>query len=142
MLACRYHNCASIRSFAGVLFSCTVGQAVMWGFFATLVTFWGVVFPFSYQFYKKAGHLKYFDVAMVIVGTILPCVPAFVNLRYGYLSKTSRPLACEGANRNVILYSYLLPGSVLTCVAASMLILVFWKLFKVGSCIQRLEHAL
>ena len=106
---------------------------MMWGFFATVVAFWGVMFPFRYRMFKDAGHLKYLYIPIVIVGTILPCVPAFINLEYGYLFKTNRPLACEGANRDILLYCYLIPVSVLTGVSVSMIILVFWKLFKVGS---------
>jgi len=106
---------------------------MVWGFFGALITFWGVLFPFRYKLFKEAGHLQYLNHAMVIVGAILPCVPAFVNLQYGYQFRTIRPLACEGANRDIFLYCYLIPVSVLTGVAVSMLILVFWKLFKVGS---------
>ena len=102
-----------------------------------LVTFhalglsWGVAFPFHYRRFKAVGRIKYIHAFSVVLGLVLPAIPALLHLIYGYSFAIGPISACIVRDTGVSYFTLVLPISILIAMATSSLVILFWKLFKV-----------
>ena len=94
--------------------------------------FWAVMSPFQYQSFKNAGHLKYVYTAMIIVGVLLPCVSAGVNVGFGYGILSFSPMVCVVAVQDVGFYTDGLFEGFEVAILGTLQALVFLMLVKVG----------
>ena len=88
--------------------------------------------PFQYQSFKNAGHLKYVYTAMIIVGVLLPCVSAGVNVGFGYGILSFSPMVCVVAVQDVGFYTDGLFEGFEVAILGTLQALVFLMLVKVG----------
>ena len=80
---------------------------------------------------KTEGRIKYIHAFSVVLGLVLPAIPALLHLIYGY-SITIGPISvCVVRNIGVSYFTLTLPISILMAMATSSLVILFWKLFKV-----------
>jgi hypothetical protein len=121
----------AICTLAGV-FS-TYGQAQLgyWVAFHAISLCWAIVFPFHFRRMKTEGKLKYFHIVTVLIALLFPTLPALINLHDGYTMADTPTTICIGRNVDVIFLALVLPLCVLIAVAASALIITFWKILKV-----------
>jgi hypothetical protein len=93
---------------------------------------WGVTFPFHYRRFKILGRIKYIHALSVVLGLILPAIPALLHLIYGYSFAIGPISACVVQDIGVSYFTLALPISILLAMASSSLVILFWKLFKVS----------
>lgn len=95
---------------------------------------WGVAFPFHYRRFKTEGRIKYIHAFSVVLGLVLPAIPALLHLIYGYSIAIGPISVCVVRNIGVSYFTLTLPISILMAMATSSLVILFWKLFKVKEC--------
>ena len=100
--------------------------------FHAIGLFWGVVFPFHFRKFKAEGKLKYIHIATVLIALLLPLVPALLHLERGYVVANSPTVVCYGRSIDVTFFSFILPLSSILAVTTSILIIMFWIIFKVS----------
>ena len=118
--------------YAGIANSYLLVQITLWGTFHALGLCWGIVFPFHYRRFKIEGRIKYIHVITVVLGLVLPAISALVPLIDGYTITPSPIDRCVGRNEIIIFFTTILPISVLMAVSSSVLIILFWIIFKVN----------
>ena len=121
-------------SYAGIAGSYLLVQIVLWGTFHALGLTWGLVFPFHYRRFKAEGKIKYIHVVAVILGLVLPAIPALVPLIDGYTITPNYIITCVERNEAIIFFTVILPISVLLAVTSTSLVILFWIIFKVYWC--------
>ena len=115
----------------GFLISYIIHQFPLWAIFYVAVLFWAVVSPFQYQIFKNEGRLKYVYTAMIIAGVLLPCVPAVINVAFGYGIMTFSPMRCDIAVQDVGFYTGTLTEGIKVAILGTLQALVILKLTKV-----------
>lgn len=108
-----------------------VAQVTLLVTFHALGLCWGVAFPFHYRRFKTGGRIKYIHAFSVVLGLVLPAIPALLHLIYGYSIAIGPINVCVVRNIGVSYFTLTLPISVLMAMATSSLVILFWKLFKV-----------
>lgn len=103
----------------------------MWILFHALGILGGVEFPFKYRIFKAEGKLKYVHISTVVIGIILPLVPALLPLIDGYSIIPSSLDVCFSQNPVITYFTLVLPFSILFALATTILIAMFWKIVKV-----------
>lgn len=102
-----------------------------------LVTFhavglsWGIIFPFHYRRFKATGRIKYIHASTVVLGLVLPAIPALLHLIHGYTIGIDVHSTCIGRNESITYFFVILPMSILMAVSASAFVILLWKIFKV-----------
>ena len=69
---------------------------------------------------------------MVVLGLVLPAIPALLPLIYGYAIVPGLFTFCLGRNIGISFYTMILPMSVLAAMSTTMLAIIFWKILKVN----------
>ena len=92
---------------------------------------WGIVFPFHFRQFKAKEKLKYIHITTVLTVLLLPLVPALLHLKSGYGIADSPTIICQGRSIDVTFFTFILPMSAILAVATSVLVIMFWKIFKV-----------
>ena len=69
---------------------------------------------------------------MIIAGVLLPCVPAVINVAFGYGIVTFSPVRCEVAVQDVGFYTEALAEGFEVAILGTLQALVIMKLMKVG----------
>jgi hypothetical protein len=103
----------------------------LWGTFHALGLCWGIAFPFHYRRFKTEGRVKYVHIITVVLGVALPTIPALVPLVDGYTITLSGFDVCGGRNVAITFFTTILPISVLMAASSTVLIILFWIIFKV-----------
>ena len=104
-----------------------------------LVTFhavglsWGIIFPFHYRKFKADGRIKYIHATTIVLGLVLPAIPALLHLIEGYTIGIDLRSSCNGRNKKINYSLIILPISILGAVTASVFAILLWKIFKVIS---------
>ena len=77
--------------------------------------------------------LKYFHITTVLIALFFPMLPSLILLHDGYAMRmaNARTTICLGRSIAVTFFALILPLGVLTALATSALIIVFWKILKV-----------
>ena len=75
--------------------------------------------------------MKYIYTAMIIAGVLLPCVPAVINVAFGYGIVTFSPMFCGVAVQDVAFYTDGLIEGVKVATLGTLQAIVFLKLTKV-----------
>ena len=102
-----------------------------------LVTFhavglsWGIIFPFHYRRFKTHGRIKYIHASTVVLGLVLPAIPALLHLIHGYTIGIDLHSTCIGRNESITYYFVTFPTSILLAVTTSLFAILLWKIFKV-----------
>ena len=120
----------------------TLLQNSMWLTFHAVTLCWGIVLPFHYRRFKCEGKLKYVYIVTVTLAVILPLVPVLVLLKDGYTIVYSRPILCNGRNRQHTFFTIILPICLLLATCSSALIVLFWVILKVNTHLITLNNAL
>ena len=69
---------------------------------------------------------------MIIAGVLLPCVPAVINVAFGYGMVTFSPARCEVAVQDVGFYTEALTEGFEVAILGTLQALIILKLMKVG----------
>ena len=93
--------------------------------------YWAIGFPFSYRKFRLKNRVRSAHILCVIFALILPLPGALVHLKDGYVYPTTPVYACLGRNFELTYYTLIVPVSIALCTTACLLVLVFWKIFKV-----------
>ena len=128
------HEC--IIMYAGIVDTYGIVQLTLWVAFHALGLCWGIVFPFHYRRFKIEGRIKYIHVTTVVFALVFPAILALLNLIDGYSIAPGPIDACTGRNVTITYFTTILPVSVLLAVATSVLVILFWKIFKVRNTMQ------
>ena len=94
---------------------------------------WGIIFPFHYRRFKAHGRIKYVHASTLILGLILPAIPALLHLINGYTIAIDLNSSCRGRNEQINYFFITLPLSILTALATSAFVILLWKIFKVAN---------
>ena len=108
-------------------------QLWIWLFFHILSLFWGVKFPFHYRSYQQSGRVKYVHVATVVVGILIPLIPAFLPFAlngYGYSIRVP-PVFCVPIDISLFVYPVALPVGMLSLFSTVLFLIVFRSISKV-----------
>ena len=108
-----------------------VAQLGLFVLFHAVGLCWGVLFPFHFRQFKAEEKLKYIHITTVLIALLLPMVPALLHLEKGYGVASSPTVVCLGRSVDVTFFSLVLPLSAILAVATSILIIMFWIIFKV-----------
>ena len=92
---------------------------------------WGIIFPFHYRNFKARGRIKYIHATTVVLGLVLPAIPALLHLIDGYTIGIDLLSSCIGRNKNLNYFLQTLPMSILGAVTTSVFAILLWKIFKV-----------
>lgn len=106
-------------------------QIIFWNNFHTLGLGWGILFPFHYRRFKTEGKIKYIHIVTVILGLVLPAISALAPLIDGYTVTPSPIDNCVGRNMAITFFMAVLPISILLAVNSTVLVILFWTIFKV-----------
>ena len=94
--------------------------------------FWAVWFPFHALRYETTNRNKYIHFTVVLLALILPGIPAGVHFAAdGFVFGRFPPITCIGRNSKANFYSIIFPAALADVVALSLLILIFWIVYKV-----------
>ena len=127
----RHHGYYCTYTHAGITNSYTFIQISLWRTFHTLGLCWSIAFPFHYRRSKTEVRIKYIHAFTVVLGLVLPAIPALLPLIDGY-SIVPGPLnLCLGRNIAITYFTTILPVSILVATSMSLLVFMFWKIFKV-----------
>ena len=102
-----------------------------------LVTFhalglcWGIMFPFHYRRFKAYDRIKYIHASTVVLGLVLPAIPALLHLIDGYTIGLGHRSVCVGRDMSLNYFFVTLPISILVAVTTSVFVILLWKIFKV-----------
>lgn len=83
--------------------------------------------------FKTEGRIKYIHIITLIVGLILPAIIALVPLIDGYTIALNPVDDCIAKNIAITFFTTILPLSVLMAINSTVLIILFWTIFKVTS---------
>ena len=98
------------------------------------VIFWGVKFPLHSRSFKKNNRMKYIHLTYVVLALLLPLVPVFMNaFKGGYTMGRNPPILCTGSDAGANFYSLVLPINIILGIGTNLLIVIFWKIHKVGT---------
>ena len=112
-------------------------QMSVWGFCHIVSLFWGIQFPFHAKSFKTAHRLKYIHIPMVIVGLVLPTLPGIVASTAGdptvrgFRITIFSPIRCGSLQKDIVIYSLVLPVNLIVVTGISLLIIIFWVIHKV-----------
>ena len=112
-------------------------QMSVWGFCHIVSLFGGIQFPFHAKSFKTARCLKYIHIPMVIVGLVLPILPGIVASTAGdptvrgFRITTFSPIRCGSLQKDIVIYSLVLPVNLIVVTGISLLIIIFWVIHKV-----------
>ena len=108
----------------GGTFVYLVTQVELWFLFHTTITMCGVVWPMKFQYYKK-HYTKHMHAGALLLGTVLPVIPALVALwMKGYSLTFATHYDCTIVNVNTAFYGVVLPAEFLLITTLIMLFFI------------------
>ena len=78
---------------------------------------------------NKVKHIHI--IATVLIALSFPMLPSLINLHDGYIMANTPTTIYTGRNVDVTFFALILPMSILTAMAISALLIMFWKILKV-----------
>lgn len=121
-----FHNNAGF-----VFYYCALQVSTLCLFYSGALL-WSIMFPFQYRRYEKENKLKYVHITTALLALLLPLVSSFVILAFGYARSYNHESICPGRNSDSIYAGVTLPMSIMGAVSSSILVVVFWAIFKVS----------
>ncbi len=119
-----------MHTYAGIVVTYCFGQLSLWALLHATFLFWALNFPFSYRQLRVSGRIHRAHVISVLLGLILPLPGPLINLKEGYTYNFFFHY-CISHN---IYYTLLLPLSIISGAALTLLMFAFRTLFiKVGT---------
>ena len=101
--------------------------------------FWGLKFPFQAHNFKVTGKMKYLHITVVLLALILPIIPVAVVLGTGgYTFARFTPIICSAQNTDAAFYAVIIPVGVMLALGITLLILLFWTIYKVCTLISEI----
>ena len=104
---------------------------MMWGGLHAVFLLWAVLFPFSYRRLRTSGRMRYAHIISIILAVIIPLPAGLIHLGDGYSPTFSPVIVCAGRNRDYTYYTFVLPMSIIMCIASCLLLVIAWTIFKV-----------
>lgn len=106
-------------------------EMAYWLLFYALGVFWATAFPFKYKMAKANGRIKPVCILTVIIGILIP-LPSFLLILDGYYSTNIYHNGYLTAKNPRLYYlTSILHFSVIVAITTSLLIIIFWIVFKV-----------
>lgn len=99
----------------------------------TTILFWAIVKPLSFRKVKLSGRMRYIHLACIVIAVVLPILSSLIPLRDGFVTVQSPSFVCFSRSSSHVYYWLVLPVSVIMTTSSSMLVVLFWILFKVCS---------
>ena len=106
-------------------------QVTLLATFHALGLGWSIFFPFHYRRFKVNERIKYIHAATLVLSLVVPAIPALLPLIHGYTVISGSSELCVVRDIDSTYYTLVLPISILMATATSVLIILFWRLFKV-----------
>ena len=108
-----------------------VAQVTLLVVFHALGLGWSILFPFHYRRFKATTKIKFIHVATIVLGLVVPTIPALLPLIHGY-TITSGPFGfCVARDIVTTYFTLALPKSILMAITTSVFVILFWRLLKV-----------
>ena len=128
-----------------MVFSYVYWQLTIWWLCHITAMLWGLKFPFQADKFDITGKNKYLHLTVVVLGLTLPWIPVTVAFATGGFTITRfPPVMCSGKNINGFHYGLIYPAAIADATGLTLLLLIFWILFKVlsfkRSCVKLLLH--
>ena len=115
----------------GIVSIYLVAQFILLVVFHALGLGWSILFPFHYRRFKATRKIKFIHVATIVLGVVVPIIPALLLLIHGY-TITSGPIGyCVARDIDTTYFTLALPISILMAITTSVFIILFWRLLKV-----------
>lgn len=96
--------------------------------------FWAVWFPFHALRFETTDRYKYIHLTVVLLALILPGIPAGIHFATdGFEFGRYPSITCIGRNSRINFYVIILPAALANAVALSLLIPIFWIVYKVNN---------
>ena len=110
----------------------TYWQLVFWWFSHIAAMFWGLRFPFHAHRFEVTGKTKYIHITVILIGLFLPIVPVVAAVGTGgFVMTRFPPIICNPKSRETAFYALTLPTCFMAVMGLTLLILVFWTIYKV-----------
>ena len=107
-------------------------QVAIWWLCHVTAMFWGLRFPFQAHNFKVTGKMKYLHITVVLLGLILPIIPVAVALGTGgFTLNRLPPIICSARSSDATFYAVALPVGFMLALGITLLILLFWTIYKV-----------
>ena len=115
----------------GIMNVYIVAQVILLTVFHALGIGWSILFPFHYRRFKATRKIKFIHVATIVLGVVVPIIPALLLLLHGY-TITSGPFGyCVARNIDTTYFTLVLPLSILMAITTSVFVILFWRILKV-----------
>ena len=98
-----------------------------WWFVHISCMFWKVMWPFHAR--KHQDKQRYIHATLVVLGILLPCLPAIIALLVdGYNITKFPPILCIADNSTVAFYALVLPICLIAGLGITFLIIILYTL--------------
>ena len=133
--------CTRIMSYytyrPGIVFTYVYGQLTVWWLCHITAMFWALKFPFQAHKFDVTGKTKYLHLTVVVLGLTLPWIPVIVAFATGgFAIGRFPPVTCFGKNRDGSFYGLVVPLAIADATGLTLLLLIFWIIFKVRLAIE------
>ena len=122
-----------LNGYVGIVFTYILAQLGLWIFFHSLGLFWSVAFSLHLRKFRAEKKIKYIHITTILIALFLP-------LGYSYSLGNTPTVVCLGRSIAVTFYSFVLPLSIISEIVTSLLVILFWIIFKVGFQLQYLSY--
>lgn len=122
----------------GVCLYYFVMQLLLLWLFHIISIFWGVYWPI-WASLQSAARRVVLHIAAVSMALVLPAIPVLI-IHYlapgagGFTLTRFPPILCAASSLALNFYTFMLPLSILIACGLTLLVLIFWRLFKVCCC--------
>ena len=138
---CSPTNCSSLiiayliqSSFdlTGIILFYVFWQLCLWRFFHITAVFFGVSFPFYMQSFQKSTRSKYLCVGLTLAGIVIPVLPVTIIASIDdFTIPRWPPINCISRSSDVIFYAVILPITLSSAVALTMILFIVKEIAKV-----------
>ena len=119
----------------GILFIYLFWQLIIWWFSHIAAMFWGLRFPFHAHKFEVTGRTKYIHITVIVLGLFVPIGPVVAAVGTGGFVLTRFPaISCDAQSLESSFYAVTLPIGFMAVMGLTLLILLFWTIYKVCCC--------
>ena len=128
-----------------MVFTYVYWQLTIWWLCHITAMFWGLRFPFQAHKFDVTGKTKYLHLTVVVLGLTLPWIPVIVAFATGGFVITRLPpgpVTCFGKSFTAFHYSLIFPAAIADATGLTLLLLIFWIIFKVHELLMLIVYFL
>lgn len=106
-------------------------QVGLWWLFHVASLFIAIKFPARYKKWEKKHYLRYLHIILVVIGLILPTIPAIaISTTEGYTIPRFPPFTCSATDPDASYYSLVLMNCLYLAVGVPIMFVIFLTLVK------------